>query len=443
MKAKSIATNTASRFLADSLSLVFGMINGIITARWLGPDGKGVLASLTLLGGIFSQFSCLGLQEASIIMIGRKRSTTQEALSASMAAMLLSTGMSMLGFTLVCALEFRSNWSEVTPAILATCFGLGVFSFSNLLCGILNSRELIVFNSLVYAAGSALTALGTWLLVVLFSWSLIGAALSPVLAALVGLAALGIQVRILGLSLRPRWNTAYVLAALRCGLGIQVSYLLVAMSARIDLVLVYSLASRSAAGLYSVALTVSMISGMVPLALSIATFPRLAGLDSPEASALISKTCRLSVLATSACGMLMVLFVPIVIPLLFGSAYTAACLPTTILIGGGVPWSCMWLLARGAAARGQPWTLLCSFGASLIVMLLLDLLLIPVAGMVGAALAATLASLAGLATCVLLLMYYDEISIRISDLLPGVEDLREMTALARRLFCQSELNAES
>src|SRR5205085_5443558 len=48
----SLKRNSAARFLADAAGLVFGVASGVITARGLGPTGKGLFSSLTLLSGI-------------------------------------------------------------------------------------------------------------------------------------------------------------------------------------------------------------------------------------------------------------------------------------------------------------------------------------------------------------------------------------------------------
>ena len=68
---------------------------------------------------------------------------------------------------------------------------------------------------------------------------------------------------------------------------------------------------------------------------------------------------------------------PTVIPLLFGSDFSAATTPAAILAFAGVPWAGQWILSRSAAAAGEPNLLVVSFAVGLAVMLLLDLALVP------------------------------------------------------------------
>src|ERR671926_1037580 len=76
----SLKRNSAARFLADAAGLVFGIISGVITARALGPTGKGLFSSLTLLSGILVWVCCMGLGDAAIVMVGQKKATVQQAL---------------------------------------------------------------------------------------------------------------------------------------------------------------------------------------------------------------------------------------------------------------------------------------------------------------------------------------------------------------------------
>jgi O-antigen/teichoic acid export membrane protein len=430
----SLTRNTLSRLFADLTSLAVGLITGVVTARWLGPDGKGVLSSLTYLSVLIGQACCLGLQEASIVMIGQKRATRQEALSATVAATTVTTAVGVLILWGVCGFEFWSQWPEVRPALVASCALLAAGAFSNVLCGMVNSLEKIAATSAVLTLVACLSALGTWLLVVVVSWSVLGGILGAVIGSAAGVAVLVAVLRANGLSVRPRWDWAYLAAALPYGIGIQASYLLTIMSARMDLLVVYELAGPAAAGRYSVALTLGALVGMAPAAISIATFPRLAHLGEAEAMALVARTCRYGVWSSLSFAVVLAALAPVLIPLAFGQAFEEAVVPSLILFIGGVPWSLQWLLARSAAARGWPWLLASSFGLSLVVMLALDVVLIPPYGIIGAALASSVAPVCGLAVCVTWYHRRWGDAIRFLDLLPCLADLGPLVAIPRSIF---------
>lgn len=183
------------------------------------------------------------------------------------------------------------------------------------------------------------------------------------------------------------------------------------------------LAGPAAAGHYSIALTLGSLVVMVPNSLTLATFPRIAQLGDEEALALVGRSCRLAVLGLVAFAAALSLSVPLVVPLVFGPAYAPAVAPTLILIAGGIPWGGQWLLARSAAARGYPWLLARTFGSSLVAMLALDFLLVPRLGIIGAALASSVAPVLGLTVCILWYRRNWGGLFQPRQFLPGADDL--------------------
>src|SRR5262249_54965287 len=155
-------------FCADALSLAFGIASGIITARFLGPEGKGVLASLVFLSTSFSQLSCLGLQEATIVMIGQKRATRQGALSATIAAVFVTSTVGLFAFCVACALQFGPSVYELRLAVGAAALGILLANYSSVFSGFLISQDQIVASSGIMVATSGLIAITSWLFVVQF-----------------------------------------------------------------------------------------------------------------------------------------------------------------------------------------------------------------------------------------------------------------------------------
>jgi O-antigen/teichoic acid export membrane protein len=215
---------------------------------------------------------------------------------------------------------------------------------------------------------------------------------------------------------------------------VQVSNILVLMTGRLDLLLVYHLASPATAGTYSIALTIGALVASVPLALAYAAFPRLARLDEEESRALVSQLTRIGLAAALLTGAVLAIASPIAIPLVFGSAYRSALTPTLLLIPGGVLGAGQWLLTRSATARGVPRVVVLSYAVSLLVMLALDLALIPGSGAEGAAIAATVSQLAGM---LVPLPYYVRRQWRISEFIPRPRDVVYLGASLRQMLVRS------
>jgi O-antigen/teichoic acid export membrane protein len=425
----SIARNALARLAAEMAGLVLGTAGAVVTARWLGPSNKGVLSSLLFLSGLLMQICSLGLGDAAIVLIGQKRASPQQAMSASLGALVASSLAGMALLWLIAAIVFSENWNEVKAAVLVSCVGVPIGACSGLLSHMLNSRELVVWTSAVVIGVASVTTGGLWAFLVLMNMSVLGGVLAGVLASAGGVVILTRLVRRLRLRLSVVWSPQYLRGALRFGAVIQASYLLVMLSGRLDLLFVYTLSGRSAAGHYSVALTLGTVLTTAPFALSYASFPRLARLEEADAEAFALGVCRMGLAAALLLGACMLLLIPLLVPALFGEAYVAAVGPALILVPTGLLWSEQWLVCRAAAARGDPKLLLWSFGTSVGVMSVLDVVLIPAFGIAGAAMAAAVASAAGLALC--LTRYLGD---SLAELVPTRGDFAFVLTMPKRLI---------
>ena len=431
----SLRRNSLARLVADLLGIGFALVAATVAARLLGPAGKGYYSSLLLLGGVTIQVFGAGLGEAAIVLAGRGRVSLNEAASATVWAIL---PLGLAGGALF--------WAVSTALLESTDPERGVAVALGSLLVVLNTAYTTVVSFLVarerVAAVAALSVASTgsatfalWLLLGVRGGGVGTAVLAAVLGAVVGLGGTVALLLRASVSLRPRLSRAYLRLAVRLGVALQVSNLLVLLTARLDLLLVYRLSGATEAGAYSVALTVGALVGSVPIAVSYATFPRLAAVDEEQGRALTRQVVRVGLAAAITAGAALALVSPFVIPVAFGSEYSPAIVPTLILVPAGVLWSGQWLLCRAAAARGFPRPLLVSFGVSFLAMLALDLVLIGPFGGEGAAAAAAVAPAVGLLVA---LGYYRKLGEDMRGFLPRPADfvafvttLTEMVARAR------------
>ncbi|MDQ4145282.1 MAG: oligosaccharide flippase family protein [Actinomycetota bacterium] len=428
--------------MADASGLIFGLLASVITARWLGPRGKGLFASLTLLSSVVVQLCTLGLGDAAIVYVGQKKVSIQRAL-ASTGAVTVVAGLGGTAVVWVAAwLSFRRDWSDVRTGALIAALGVPVFLAAVNSSFLLSAEERIPASSAVLAMLAGAVVPGLLLFVVVVPLGVSGAMLASLVSAT---AAFALGAGLLSrsrLNFRPCWDSQYLKLALRYGISVQASYLLTVVFLRGDLLFVYSLAGPRAAGLYSVSLTGAALVSLLPIAISGATFPRLSRLEDEDANRLTAQLCRLGLVATLLSAVLLVPAIPIAVPLLFGSPFTPAVPATLILIAGSMIWSAQWLLCRARAARGFPGLLVKSFGLSLVTMCGLDLVLIPRFGINGAALASLAASCAGLLVCLAAFARSTWWKLPLTQLVPGWGDFRFFVTQPRRLLSRPGRTAE-
>lgn len=424
----SLAKNTLARFTSDGAALLFGLIGGVITARWLGPGGKGAYAALTLLMEVFSQLASLGFGDVAVILSGQRKASIQKAASASLPIVLPAALIGGVVVGVISHLTVGTRGPTLGRAVLVLSFVVPVRALLNQLIFLIDATERVVATSVIRTIGDIVTTASLVVLVIVLPLNLTGAVLAILVASCVELALIVFTLRRIGVSLRPRWDSGFLRIALRLGPSIQVAYLVVILAARLDVLVVYQMAGRAEAGFYSVALTFGQLVIYVSFALAFAAYPRLANVNAAEATWLTAKISRLGLATSALSGALLIILIPIMIPLLFGPAYRSSVPPALVLVAGGFLWSELWLLCRAAVARGQTALQLRAFGVNLIVMISLDFLLVPSLGIMGAALASVAAPSVGLIICLRNYARAGLGDLAVRDLLPRAEDFRELCA---------------
>ncbi len=427
----SLSSGSAARFVAEGAGLVLGAAAATLTARWLGPSTKGTLAALMFLAGLLAQACLLGLPDAAMVRIGRGVASVQQALACTLGGTVLASLAGAAVLLAYAQLQLPLEEALVRAAVVVACASLPLSVAATTLLIILNAQERVVLSSGIFFAMTATTASATVVFVGPLQLSVLGGALGTLLGSVSGLVIAATLLRRDGLHFRPRIELAYLRPALRFGLRVQVSYVLTVAVARLDLLLVYFMAGRSEAGIYSVALTFGTLSGTVGAALSYAAFPRLSQLTAEGAHELTAHLVRAGLAAALAVAAVLTAVLPLFIRVALGPSYEPATVPAMLLLFGGVLWTGQWVLARAHAARGDPSLLFTSFLANLGTMLVLDVALIPLWNSVGAAIASVAGPAVGLFASVR--GHQSRAGRPLSELLPRRDDVQLFASFVRRL----------
>ncbi|HAV23839.1 MAG TPA: hypothetical protein DCX46_10175, partial [Bacteroidetes bacterium] len=75
--------------LARGLTIPIGIASAIVTARTLGPDGRGVLAAIMVLQGLAIQFGTLGFNGSTMYFLSHKDKEPRVVVSSSFVAALV------------------------------------------------------------------------------------------------------------------------------------------------------------------------------------------------------------------------------------------------------------------------------------------------------------------------------------------------------------------
>jgi O-antigen/teichoic acid export membrane protein len=415
----SVARAILGNIGATFLGYVIALATGVLTARYLGPEGKGIYVLALLIPHLAVNALTLGVGSASTYFIARGERDPGTALGTSL-AIVLPLG---LACTLVIQGLLWAGW-WTTPH--AAYIGLAVWSIlptmgaalvRNVLLGL---QRYTLFNWLIVvdkAVLLALLALGglvwrgdLWMLCVLF-----------VVASYLSFGIAFGRFRRLATS-QLAFDLPYARQALHYGFRGHIGWLADMLNYRLDMLFVGGLAGATALGLYSAAVSLAETLWILPSCVSLVVMPRLASARI-DSSGMTATLCRLlSPLMLLATLALAVLGGPL-IALLYGSQFQASLRPLLLLLPGVALLSLVKVLSADFAARGRPGLVSAVSWISLAVTIALDLTLIRPFGAAGAAMASSVAYAAS--TAVTLFLFWRLTSLTpASVLLPRLADAR-------------------
>jgi O-antigen/teichoic acid export membrane protein len=421
------ATSILGRGMSGAAARVaeggLGVVLVIITARFMGPEGRGLfaLASLTaLVCGMILGPAWTAM--AAELTHGRLRPSGVVGMSLVLAA---CAGITVAAVAIILSVILVDQWWVVAIPALATPFILmaryaeglhlslgGIRAVNLITIGRIGLPLVGVTSAIALSAGDA---------AIVAAWTL-------------GLVALGIAVipgamRSAGGVSVPRGRALYRRVILR-GVVLAVPGSSLALSTRLALVVLAAMATAATVGVYSVAIAATEVLFIATNALVAATFERVRETQATESASLTARTVRHTVLLTIACGALLVPAVIVMLPTLVGPGYGAVPVLCALLIPGIAGLALFGPVQTFLAVRHDTPRATVTIAASgLAANVVLAPLLVWGMGVIGAALAATASNLL---VATLAAHRFSAVSgLRMGSLIPGRSDAREYLHLAR------------
>jgi O-antigen/teichoic acid export membrane protein len=362
-------------------SLFLGAVSGILSARLLGPSGKGVLALAFVWGGLVSQIAEMGLNQSLTYHSSVRPTLTADLWGQAMAVALVQAVVAVPIGLLASRLLIHSpsTWSTVAVALLAMPLGLALGYQLSLLRG---AERYAAYNANRLGQAVAWT-----LVVIVFSFLSIPSALGLIVSyvwiqAAATIIASGTLLRICG---RPRFRTGGIAGLLRYGVLVWIAGIGHQTNFRLDQFILGTFMAAAAVGQYATA--VGLASGLTVISMGIAvvTLPGVARADPAHRLALGRRNWLVGVTLMIAGSILLWLLAPYIVSLLLGARFAPVVPLFRILVLAQVALGSTQILheiARGQGRLRLP-ALVETAGALVTVAALL--LVIPRWGAVGAA----------------------------------------------------------
>jgi len=362
--------------------ILTGMVTGPITARALGPDGRGELAAILVVLTLAPWVLDLGLS----VWVGRERARGASRADVLGAALPVALACSLLG--VVGAIPLSNMLGEDRPVVVAFLqIGLFLLPLSvalQTLVGLAIGESRWELFTAVRVVGSVLPAVVIVLLAIFGYLTVTTAAAAYLIGGMLGsllLLRLIKGMRRLSLDLsRSRVATAFGAKSWLSTVGNVANY-------RLDQVLMVGLVSSSELGLYAVAVTVGSLTSTLVGAASTALFPRIAQGDAE----LATRACRVTAGVVGLAGLLLAMATPTAVPFVFGSDFARSVPMVLILLAASVPLAAAGVLSAALQAADDP---AASMRAELVALALSVpalILILPAYGGIGAAMVSAVA----------------------------------------------------
>lgn len=382
LRASAIFQTTVVQYVILGL----GLVNSLLLARLLGPEGRGELAAAMLWPLTLIYIASFGVQESCVYFAAKSQTRTGVILTNALVLFLLQSAIAIpLGYFLLPRLLAEQPASVIAASrflLITTCLGLlALYGASTLRARL----EMGLYNTinLIIPLGSMLGIL----------WFVLRGelTLTRIVWLYVALYVLLLSATLAALFAKRLWNSfrtdrGIMKQMVRYGAKVQIGGISQLANLRLDQMLMAAFLPAAQLGLYVVAVSIASITTVLPSAIRTVTAPRVAQdelstQDIPGLQVKLRSYWTLNVIG----GMVMLCLTPFAIELMFGSEFRPAILAAMILILASMSLGGKDMLIGPAYGLGAPTLVSQAEVVSLIVTGVTLVTLLPIWGIVGAA----------------------------------------------------------
>lgn len=420
---------------SNVFAIIIGLLISIIIARVLGPEGKGVFTSLTVIPTIIVSFAALGIRRASIFHIGKKTHPENTIVSAVIIILAASSTIGIIGSIL--AFKYIANpafsvlmiilTTAVIPFRLSTIYIGGIFigkenfRFANLLRWIQPFINLVLLIILVWGMKLGIT----------------GAIVAILSGSIIAFVIAFIKIN-KHFSINITKGLKAVKDMLKLGVMYAISLVILQLIYKIDILILQELSSMKEVGYYSTAVNISEQIWQLPVALGVIIMSRSANEKKPgDYNNSVALLLRFSIISGLAAWAVLYFIAPIIIPLLYGKEFAPASSILQTILPGIVLFIIFRILDSRLNGIGKPIVAICTVIPALVINVILNYLWIPKYGGHGAAMATNVSY--GVATILMVISYMKITDISFTKLfLPQKQDIKVIKTVIGKLSHKNE-----
>ncbi len=395
MKQTGLLVGSTLFFLSSLIIFVARFAISIIVARTLGVHGKGVYTLVLTISSLMVMLLDLGLASALTYLVASNQYRPRQILNFALWASIVIGVIGCLGFYWIYQLFLsQSLLAGVAPIYIRWVV---LFLPINILTSLYLAILLGLQNILAYNIVNISRVIVNLFLLLFSSWislGLPGAIWSWLIANLCAfLMVLWFLRKDIRLMIFAPWNL--LSSSIRYGIKSYPANLLTLFTYRLDTFIVNFFSGASSVGLYSTGVSSAELLWYIPNAISSTLFPKSAALDKDVGARLTARVCRQTLLITVPLAIGFGIAGTVLIPLFYGLNFVGAVIPFLLLLPGIVGIALSKIIFANLSGSGRPqfatYASIFTFAATIV----LDILLIPIYDIAGAAIASSIAYLLG------------------------------------------------
>lgn len=400
MASRSFLKDVTGVFSSNVFIILAGLLVSIILSRKLGPDGFGIYSAILVLPLIVVSFAQLGIRASSIYYLGRKQYDPSDIVSGVLMVLAGTSLISMLatgiGFFLMDAPSFTSLY--IFLVLITIPFRLSMAYFGGIFIG----REQIARANFINWFSELIHLTAVVLFVWLLDWNITGALLSLLVAhGVVTVWALYYLAR--DFSIRSRIHWEIIRRLMGMGLLFALSFVIIQLNYRIDILLLQKLSTMQEVGIYSLGVSIAEKLWQLPLAIGVVLMSRTANATDQEAiNMTTARLVRVTLVASVLASAVLFVLAPWLLPAIWGQPFQPSVIVVQYILPGIIFISIYRVLSSQLSGIGKPQVSIFVFLPALILNILLNLWWIPRYGAFGAVMATNASYIAGTAGYIIL-----------------------------------------
>ena len=407
---RSLTVSTVLAMGAAATEIIGSFVVGWITARQLGPQGKGEYTAITIWVLVTAWVASVGLRDSVAFFQSRNPERSPEIFTTSLLYSVVLAAIGIGVAQLLAPLAFRAQSDDVIAIARVAFFGIFFLVAFQTAEGLLSGQHRFVLLSGIQAFSSVGAAMIMGLFA-LFGGLSVGNAVIGKFGVYV-LCAVGALVAVLA-RVRPG-RPSQPLARDMFGYGSKLTFegLGQLSTTQLDLVILPAVLVATDIGFYAVATSTATVIYLIFGRLGQIVLPVAARHDATSAVAFIARAMRRVLVGAAFAALALAVIAEPLLVTVYGREFDESLVPLLILLPGSVAWSAYRIVASGLQGMNQPGqTSRAQITATVVTLVGLALTLRPW-GIRGAALTSSVAYTTAFVACLRYLAIAGGVSVR-------------------------------